>query len=177
MCGFIACCCSSCCRCVASLLAVVPPVAGVWLHCLLLFLLLQVCGFIACCCSSMLHACVASWLAVVLPRSRCRRSFEASGRILPPGTRAGAARYCPVRRGSSLRGSLSGFFLIGYSSICQLFKFSYRMLHAKVFMGENFIKTLFLINYRGYFIIRGTHSTINYSYFLHKTDRKHAENQ
>ena len=174
--GFIACCCSSCCRCVASLLAVVPPVAGVWLHCLLLFLLLQVCGFIACCCSSCCR-CVASLLAVVLPRSRWRRSFEASGRILPPGTRAGAARYCPVRRGSSLRGSLSGFFLIGYSSICQLFKFSYRLLHAKVFRGENIIKTLFSINYRGYFIIQAAHLTLNYSYFLHKTGRKHVENQ
>ena len=94
-----------------------------------------------------------------------------------PGTQTGARTLPLVRRRSPLNGSLSGFFFIGYSSICQLFKFSYRMLHAKVFMGENFIKTLFLINYRGYFIIRGTHSTINYSYFLHKTDRKHAENQ
>ena len=99
------------------------------------------------------------------------------GRILQPGTQAGARTQPSVRRRSPLNGSVSGFFLIGYYSICQLFKFSYRMLHAKVFMGENFIKTLFLINYRGYFIIRGTHLTINYSYFLHKTDRKHVENQ
>ena len=46
------------------------------------------------------------------------------------------------------------------------------MLHAKVFTGENFIKTLFSINYRGNFIIQATHSTINYSYFLHKTGIK-----
>ena len=63
------------------------------------------------------------------------------------------------------------------------------MLHAKVFTGENFIKTLFSINYRGFFIIQATHSTINYSHFyikrtqntwktnkivqnLHKTNKK-----
>ena len=49
------------------------------------------------------------------------------------------------------------------------------MLYAKVFTGENFIKNLFSINYRGYFIIQATHSTINYSFFLHKTDIKHTE--
>lgn len=73
-----------------------------------------------------------------------------------------------ARRRKHLNGSLAGFFLIGYSSICQLFKFSYRLLHAKVFTGENFIKTLFSINYRGYFIIQATHFTINYSYFYIK---------
>ena len=88
-----------------------------------------------------------------------------------PGTQAGARTHSSVRRRSRLDGSLSGFFLIGYSSICQLFKFSYRMLRAKVFRGENLIKTLFSINYRGYFIIQAAHFTINYSYFLHKTDR------
>lgn len=51
------------------------------------------------------------------------------------------------------------------------------MLHAKVFTGENLIKTLFSINYRGFFIIQDKHLTINYSYFLHKTDTKHVENQ
>ena len=145
-------------------------------------------GWLSC---SRLRMGGASWLAVVLPASGVRgfmaccrapasgwvRSLEASARILQPGTQAGARTHPSVRRRSPLNGSLSGFFLIGYSSICQLFKFSYRMLHAKVFMGENFIKTLFLINYRGYFIIRGTRSTINYSYFLHKTDIKHMENQ
>ena len=99
------------------------------------------------------------------------------GRILQPGTQAGASAHPSVRRRSRLNGSLSGFFLIGYYSIFQLFKFSYRMLHAKVFSGENLIKTLFSIDYRGYFIIQATHSTINYSYFLHKTDRKHVKNQ
>ena len=51
------------------------------------------------------------------------------------------------------------------------------MLYAKVFTGENLIKTLFSINYRGYFIIQAAHTTTNYSYFLHKTDIKHVENQ
>ena len=134
---------------------------------------------------------VTTWLAVALPASGvccfmagCRApvfgwvgSLEASGRILQPGTQAGARTKPSVRRRSPLNGSVSGFFLIGYYSICQLFKFSYRMLHAKVFRGENIIKTLFSINYRGYFIIQAAHSTINYSYFLHKTDIKHMENQ
>ena len=99
------------------------------------------------------------------------------GRILQPGTQAGARTKPSVRRRSPLNGSVSGFFLIGYYSICQLFKFSYRLLHAKVFRGENIIKTLFSINYRGYFIIQAAHLTLNYSYFLHKTGRKHVENQ
>lgn len=51
------------------------------------------------------------------------------------------------------------------------------MPYAKVFTAENFIKTLFSINYRGFFIIQAVHLTINYSYFLHKTDRKQVENQ
>ena len=93
------------------------------------------------------------------------------GRILHPCTQAGARTHSPVRRRSRLNGSLSGFFLIGYCSIYQLFKFSYRMPYAKVFTGENLIKTLFSINYRGYFIIQAAHLTLNYSYFLHKTDR------
>ena len=98
-------------------------------------------------------------------------------RIFTAGHAGGGTQRSSVRRRSRLNGSLSGFFLIGYSSICQLFKFSYRMLRAKVFTGENFIKSLFSINYRGYFIIQATHSTINYSYFLHKADIKHVENQ
>ena len=73
--------------------------------------------------------------------------------------------------------SFKGIKMKGYSSIYQLFKFSYRMPYAKVFTGKNLIKTLFSINYRGYFIIQAAHSTLNYSYFLHKTDRKHVENQ
>ena len=104
-------------------------------------------------------------------------SIQASGRILPPGTPQGVHASYSVRRRSRLNGSLSGFFLIGYCSIYQLFKFSYRMPYAKVFTGENLIKTLFSINYRGYFIIQAAHTTTNYSYFLHKTDRKHVENQ
>lgn len=157
-------------------------------------------GWLSC---ALLHACVASWLAVALPcfqacgaswlavvlllqvcgfMAGCRAPafrwvgiFVASDRILHLGTQAGARTKPSVRRRSPLNGSLSGFFLIGYYSIFQLFKFSYRMLHAKVFSVENFIKTLFSINYRGYFIIQATHPTINYSYFYinrHKTHRK-----
>ena len=175
------------------------------LYCLLLCSLLQVRGFMSGCCAPafgcvVLHVWLscsrlrmggASWLAVVLPASGVRgfmaccrapasgwvRSLEASARILQPGTQAGARTHPSVRRRSPLNGSVSGFFLIGYSSICQLFKFSYRMLCAKVFTGENLIKTLFSINYRGFFIIQAAHSIINYSYFLHKTDIKHVENQ
>ena len=129
-------------------------------------------GWLSC---SQLQVCGASWLAVVLPASGvwgfmagcCARapgvwrSLEASGRILQPGTQAGARTHPSVRRRSPLNGSVSGFFLIGYYSICQLFKFSYRLLHAKVFRGENIIKTLFSINYRGYFIIQAAHLTLN----------------
>ena len=163
--------------CVASWLAVVFSVLGVWC-------------FMAGC-RNPAFGCGASWLAVVLPASGVRgfmaccrapasgwvRSLEASARILQPGTQAGARTKPSVRRRSPLNGSVSGFFLIGYYSICQLFKFSYRLLHAKVFRGENIIKTLFSINYRGYFIIQAAHLTLNYSYFLHKTGRKHVENQ
>lgn len=117
-----------------------PLLSGVW-------------GFMVGCCA---------------PAFRLVGGLEASGRILHPGTQAGARTKPSVRRRKHINVSLSGFFLIVYSSICQLFKFSYRLLHAKVFTGENFIKTLFSINYRGYFIIQAIHSTINYSYFLHK---------
>ena len=89
-------------------------------------------------------------------------------RIFTAGHAGGGTQRSSVRRRSRLNGSLSGFFLIGYYSIFQLFKFSYRMPYAKVFTGENLIKTLFSINYRGYFIIQATHSTINYSYFYIK---------
>ena len=98
-------------------------------------------------------------------------------RIFTAGHAGGGTQRSSVRRRSRFNGSISGFFLIGYYSIFQLFKFSYRMPYAKVFTGENLIKTLFSINYRGYFIIQAAHTTINYSYFLHKTDRKHMENQ
>ena len=156
-------------------LAVALHASGVWLHVWLLCSRLRVWGFMAGC-QAPAFGCGASWLAVVLPASGvrgfmgcCRASssgwvgsLEASGRILQPGTQAGARTRSSVRRRSRLDGSLSGFFLIGYSSICQLFKFSYRMLRAKVFTGENLIKTLFSINYRGYFIIQAAHLTINY---------------
>ncbi len=149
-------------------------------------------GFMAGCRAPMLHACVASWLAVVfpffmrvwlhgLPLLSHASGVGGASRSLAAyccrAPRAGVQRDSSARRRNHLNGSLTGFFLIGYCSICQLFKFSYRILHAKVFTGENFIKTLFSIDYRGYFIIQATHSTINYSYFLHKTDRKHVENQ
>lgn len=65
----------------------------------------------------------------------------------------------------------------GYCSIYQLFKFSFRAALCKSFMEGNLIKTLFSIDYRGYFIIQAVHSTINYSYFSHKTDRKTCKNQ
>ena len=106
------------------------------------------------------------------PAFRWVGSFEASGRILQPGTQAGTRTNPSVRRRSRIKkSSVAGMFLRCYCSICQLFKFSYRMLCAKVFSGENLIKTLFSINYRGFFIIQAAHTTINYSYFLHKTDR------
>lgn len=121
-----------------------------------------------CCCPSWWLVDVSPWL--VVPPGILARIFTA-------GHVGGYTRHSSVRRRSPLNSSLSGFFLIGYSSICQLFKFSYRILHAKVFTGENFIKTLFSINYRGYFIIQAAHSTINYSHFLHKTDIKYVKNQ
>ena len=83
-------------------------------------------------------------------------------RIFTAGHAGGGTQRSSVRRRSRLNRSISGFFLIGYYSIFQLFKFSYRMPYAKVFTGENLIKTLFSINYRGYFIIQAAHLTINY---------------
>lgn len=121
-------------------------------------------------------SCVPPWWLVVPPWWLVVHP-GILGRILQPGTQAGARAHPSVRRRSRLNGSLSGFFLIGYSFIYQLFKFSYRMLCAKVFRGENTIKSLFSANYRGYFIIQAAHLTLNYSYFLHETDRKHIENQ
>ena len=111
-------------------------------------------GFMAGRCAPLLHACVASWLAVVLLFFQaCGASWLAV--VLPPSggwgasrplaayciraPRTGVQRYSSARRRKHVNVSLSGFFLIGYSSICQLFKFSYRLLHAKVFTGENFI--------------------------------------
>ena len=143
------------------------------------------------CRAPMLLVDVSPWLVPVSFRL-VLLSFLVAGDVspwlvVPPGIldriftaghpRAGVQPDSSARRRNHLNGSLSGFFLIGYSSICQLFKFSYRLLHAKVFTGENFIKTLFSINYRGYFIIQATHSTIIIRIFLHKTDRKHVENQ
>ena len=161
----------------ASWLAVVLPSSGVGLH-----------GWLLC---SQLSGVWASWLAVVLPASGvrgfmacyCARAPGVGGASRPPtaycsrAPRTGVQPDSSARRRKHVNVSLLGFFLIGYSSICQLFKFSYRLLYAKVFRGENFIKTLFSINYRGYFIIQAAHSAINYSYFLHKTDIKHVENQ
>ena len=128
--------------------------------------------------------CDPRWLVVCLPGVWW---CDPRWLVVPPGILAriftaghpgGYARHSSVRRNSRIKkSSVAGMFLRCYYSICQLFKFSYRLLHAKVFRGENIIKTLFSINYRGYFIIQATHSTINYSYFLHKTDRKHTENQ
>lgn len=126
---------------------------------------------------------VSSWWLVVAPWCWWCSSVAGGGSLATshaysqPDTQAGARAHPSVRRRSRLNGSLSGFFLIGYSFIYQLFKFSYRMLCAKVFRGENTIKSLFSANYRGYFIIQAAHLTINYSYFLHETDRKHVENQ
>ena len=154
-----------------------PPFGWVGLH-----------GWLSC---SQLQVCGASWLAVVLPPPGvvlhgwllCSQLQVCGVASRPPAAycsrapRTGVQRDSSARRRKHVNVSLSGFFLIGYSSICQLFKFSYRLLHAKFFTGENFIKTLFSINYRGYFIIQAAHTTINYSYFLHKTGRKHMENQ
>ena len=152
----MACRCSSCCRCV-------------WLRgccypmqvCVASWLFLSYAG-----------VCAASWLAVVLHAPGVGVALMPPAAYCLRAPHAGAARYCPVRRRSPINGSISGFFLIGYSSICQLFKFSYGMLCAKVFTGENFIKTLFSANYRGYFIIRAAHPTTNYSHFY----IKHTEN-
>ena len=71
--------------------------------------------------------------------------------------------------------SFKGIKMKGYCSIYQLFKLSSWVALYKSFMDWNLIKTLFSINYRGYFIIQATHLTLNYSYFLHKTDRKRVE--
>lgn len=73
--------------------------------------------------------------------------------------------------------SFKGIKMKGYCSIYQLFKISSWVALYKSFMDRNLIKTLFSINYRGYFIIQATRSTINYAHFLHKTDRKHVKNQ
>ena len=149
--------------CGASWLAVVIPPSGVVLHGWLLCSQLQVCG--------------ASWLAVVPVLQVCGVASRPPAAYCSRAPGTGVQPDSSARRRSPLNGSVSGFFLIGYYSICQLFKFSYRLLHAKVFRGENIIKTLFSINYRGYFIIQAAHLTLNYSYFLHKTGREHVENQ
>lgn len=73
--------------------------------------------------------------------------------------------------------SFKGIKMKGYCSIYQLFKISSWVALYKSFMDRNLTKTLFSIDYRGYFIIQATHSTINYSHFLHKTDIKYVKNQ
>ena len=105
------------------------------------------------------------------------------------GSLASSAAYCsraprrghaptPQCGGARRRNpSFKGIKMKDYCSIYQLFKLSSWVALYKSFMDENLIKTLFSINYRGYFIIQDTHLTINYSYFLHKTDTKHVENQ
>ena len=55
--------------------------------------------------------------------------------------------------------SFKGIKMKGYCSIYQLFKFSSWVASCKSFSGENFIKNLFSINYRGYFIIQAAHLT------------------
>ena len=52
-----------------------------------------------------------------------------------------------------------------------------KMSRSLKFYKNDALKLIFTINYWGYFIIQATHSTINYSYFLHKTDEKHMKNQ
>ena len=106
---------------------------------------------------------VASWHTRPHIHSRAPRQGHA------PSHQCGGAR----RRNPSFK----GIKMKGYCSIYQLFKLSSWVALYKSFMDWNLIKTLFSINYRGYFIIQAAHSIINYSYFLHKTDRKHAENQ
>ena len=111
--------------------------------------------------------------------------------VVPPGgwwcILASSAAYCSraPRQGHALtpqcggarrrNPSFKGIKMKGYCSIYQLFKLSSWVALYKSFMDWNLIKTLFSINYRGYFIIQATHLTLNYSYFLHKTDRKRVE--
>jgi hypothetical protein len=59
----------------------------------------------------------------------------------------------------------------GYCSMYQLFKLSSWVALYKRFISGNLIKTLFSIDYRGYFIIQAIHPTINYLHFLHKTNK------
>lgn len=68
-----------------------------------------------------------------------------------------------------------GIKMKGYCSIYQLFKLSSWVALYKSFMDGNLTKTLFSIDYRGYFIIQAIHLTIKYSSFLHKTDKKRVK--
>ena len=106
------------------------------------------------------------WCILASSAAYCSRAPR-QGHALTP--QCGGAR----RRNPSFK----GIKMKGYCSIYQLFKLSYWVALYKSFMDWNLIKTLFSINYRGYFIIQAAHLTINYSYFLHETDRKHVENQ
>ena len=125
-------------------------------------------GWLSC---SRLRVCGASWLAVVLPPSdgwelRGLRPHIAAGHpgrgAHPLLSAAGTRRRNP---------SFKGIKMKGYCSIYQLFKISSWVALYKSFMDRNLTKTLFSIDYRGYFIIQATHLTLNYSYFLHETDR------
>ena len=114
---------------------------------------------------------------VVLPGGWCMcpcgwwRLLTSSPAYSQPGTLAGT-HVTPQCGGARRRNpSFKGIKMKGYCSIYQLFKLSSWVALYKSFMNRNLIKTLFSIDYRGYFIIQATHSTINYSHFLHKTDR------
>ena len=63
----------------------------------------------------------------------------------------------------------------GYCSIYQLFKLSSGVALYKSFMDRNLVKTLFSIDYRGYFIIQAIQPAVKYSSFLHKTDKKRVK--
>ena len=141
-------------------------------------------GWLLC---SLLRVCGASWLAVVLPPSGVVLHGWLSC-SLPSGVGASRppAAYCsraprrghaptPQCGGARRRNpSFKGIKMKGYCSIYQLFKLSSWVALYKSFMDRNLIKTLFSIDYRGYFIIQAAHTTMNYSHFLHKTHRKHV---
>lgn len=116
---------------------------------------------------------VSSWW----PRGSWWHLLTSSPAYSQPGTLADT-HVTPQCGGARRRNpSFKGIKMKGYCSIYQLFKLSSWVALYKSFIDRNLIKTLFSIDYRGYFIIHAIHSTINYSYFLHITDRKHMENQ
>ena len=111
-------------------------------------------GWILC---FMLQVCGASWVDVVMPDqgvrffiSGCHASafglvwsFEASGRILHPGTGAGFLLFYSVRRRSRIKQpSIAGIFLRCLCSMYQLFKLSSWDDLCKSFTGEKINKNL-----------------------------------